>query len=73
MAVQSHSVTQLGRGKMLKIIEIEIEALSSNFNFSGTRVLVTLIYALQRIGKKKGIASLCVGGGMGVAMAVELA
>jgi acetyl-CoA acetyltransferase len=42
------------------------------FNSSGARVLVTLIYALKRINKKKGIASLCVGGGQGVAMAIEL-
>lgn len=39
--------------------------------FLGCRVLVTLLYALQRLQKNKGIASLCVGGGMGVAIAVE--
>jgi acetyl-CoA C-acetyltransferase len=39
---------------------------------SGARVLVTLIYALKRTGGKKGVASLCIGGGMGVAMAIEL-
>ncbi|XP_052869958.1 acetyl-CoA acetyltransferase [Anopheles cruzii] len=39
---------------------------------SGCRVLVTLLYALKRTGGKKGVASLCVGGGMGVAMAVEM-
>ncbi|XP_055909720.1 acetyl-CoA acetyltransferase, cytosolic [Eupeodes corollae] len=38
---------------------------------SGTRILVTLLYALERTGGKKGIASLCIGGGMGIAMAVE--
>jgi acetyl-CoA C-acetyltransferase len=31
-----------------------------------------LIYALKQHGKKRGVASLCVGGGMGVAMAIEL-
>ncbi|KAI4503329.1 hypothetical protein M0802_001551 [Mischocyttarus mexicanus] len=38
---------------------------------SGTRVLVTLVHALERIGGKKGIASLCIGGGMGIAIAIE--
>nr|CAI5833490.1 unnamed protein product [Callosobruchus analis] len=39
---------------------------------SGTRVLVTLLHNLKRLGKKKGVAALCIGGGMGIAMAVEL-
>jgi acetyl-CoA C-acetyltransferase len=34
-------------------------------------VLVTLLYALERRGKTKGIASLCLGGGNAVALAVE--
>ncbi|CAH0385225.1 unnamed protein product [Bemisia tabaci] len=38
---------------------------------SGTRVLVTLIYALERIGGRRGVASLCIGGGMGIAIAIE--
>lgn len=47
---------------------------SNKFNiekFSGCRIVVTLIHALEQRGKKKGIASLCIGGGMGIAMAVE--
>ena len=40
---------------------------------SGTRVLVTLIYGLLRTGGKRGVASLCLGGGNAVAMAIELA
>jgi len=47
-------------------------ALGHPIGASGTRVLVTLIYALKRTGGKKGIASLCVGGGMGVALAIEM-
>jgi acetyl-CoA C-acetyltransferase len=39
---------------------------------SGARVLTTLLYAMQRRGAKKGIASLCLGGGNAVALAVEL-
>jgi acetyl-CoA C-acetyltransferase len=38
---------------------------------SGARILVTLLHEMQRSGAKKGVASLCIGGGMGVAMAVE--
>jgi acetyl-CoA C-acetyltransferase len=39
---------------------------------SGARIIATLINALRTHGKKTGIASLCVGGGMGIAMAIEL-
>ena len=39
---------------------------------SGARVLTTLIYALKNRGLKRGVASLCLGGGEAVAMAVEL-
>lgn len=38
---------------------------------SGARVLVTLLHALKRTGGKKGVAALCIGGGMGISMAVE--
>ena len=38
---------------------------------SGTRVLVTLLYEMKRRGAKKGLATLCIGGGMGIAMCVE--
>ncbi|MGA3127243.1 MAG: acetyl-CoA C-acetyltransferase [Candidatus Korobacteraceae bacterium] len=39
---------------------------------SGCRILVTLLYEMKRRQARKGLASLCIGGGMGVAMAVEL-
>jgi acetyl-CoA C-acetyltransferase len=38
---------------------------------SGARVLTTLLFEMQRRAAKKGLATLCIGGGMGVAMAVE--
>lgn len=38
---------------------------------SGCRILVTLLYEMQRQNAKKGIASLCIGGGMGVALTIE--
>ncbi len=38
---------------------------------SGTRVLVTLLYEMQRRDVQRGLATLCVGGGMGIAMCIE--
>ena len=38
---------------------------------SGTRVFSTLVYEMRRRGARKGLATLCIGGGMGVAMCVE--
>lgn len=38
---------------------------------SGARILTTLLYELKRSGKSKGLATLCIGGGMGVALCVE--
>ena len=38
---------------------------------SGCRILVTLLHEMQRSGARKGLAALCIGGGMGVALAVE--
>jgi acetyl-CoA C-acetyltransferase len=38
---------------------------------SGCRILVTLLHEMQRRNAKRGIASLCIGGGMGVALTVE--
>lgn len=40
---------------------------------SGARILVTLLHEMVRRDAKKGLASLCIGGGMGVALAVERA
>ena len=48
-------------------------ALGHPIGASGARVLTTLLAALQARGGKKGVASLCIGGGEAVAMAVELA
>ena len=38
---------------------------------SGARVLTTLLYEMQKRNAKKGLATLCIGGGMGIAMCVE--
>jgi len=47
-------------------------ALGHPIGASGARVMATLLGALQARGGKKGVASLCIGGGEAVAMAVEL-
>lgn len=46
-------------------------ALGHPIGASGARVLVTLLHYLEDHGLRRGIASLCIGGGMGIAMAVE--
>jgi acetyl-CoA C-acetyltransferase len=46
-------------------------ALGHPIGASGARILVTLIHEMKRQNKKKGIATLCIGGGQGVAMCIE--
>ena len=47
-------------------------ALGHPLGSSGSRIIVTLLHALKRTGGKKGIASLCIGGGEATAVAIEL-
>ena len=47
-------------------------ALGHPIGASGARIIVTLIYALKARGLKKGVATLCIGGGEGTALAVEI-
>jgi len=47
-------------------------ALGHPIGASGARIVVTLIGALKKTGKKRGVASLCIGGGEATAMAIEL-
>ncbi len=46
-------------------------ALGHPIGCSGARILVTLLHFLEDTGLKRGVASLCVGGGMGIAMAIQ--
>lgn len=48
-------------------------ALGHPIGASGARIIVTLIHALKARGKRRGLATLCIGGGEGTAMAIELA
>ena len=47
-------------------------ALGHPIGASGARILTTLIYALKQRGGGKGVASLCIGGGMGIAMVIDV-
>ena len=47
-------------------------ALGHPIGASGARIVVTLLGALRRQGKKRGVAALCIGGGEATALAVEL-
>ena len=64
-----------------KDLQIPIEKLNVNggatalghpIGASGARILATLLAALENRGLKKGVASLCIGGGEATAMAIEL-
>jgi acetyl-CoA C-acetyltransferase len=72
-AVQAVAVTrELGLDPARVNVQGGAVALGHPIGASGARVLTTLIYALKRTGGKRGIATLCLGGGNGVAMAVEI-
>lgn len=74
---EAFAAQMLACGKELKLDESKVNvnggaiALGHPIGASGTRVLVTLLYALEQRGLKRGLASLCLGGGNAVAMIVE--
>jgi acetyl-CoA C-acetyltransferase len=73
-AAQSLAVLrQLGWENKMDIINVNggAIALGHPIGCSGTRILVTLLYEMRRRGLKKGLATACVGGGMGIAMCVQ--
>ncbi len=65
----------VGRELGLDLAKVNVNggaiALGHPIGASGARVLTTLIYALRARGLRYGVASLCIGGGMGIAMAIE--
>jgi len=75
---EAFAVVTMAAIKELELDETKVNihggacALGHPIGTSGTRILVTLIAALQKYNKKKGVASLCIGGGEATAMAVEL-
>jgi len=71
-AAQSLAVVQeLGFDTSIVNVNGGAIALGHPIGASGARVLVTLLHEMQKRDAKKGLATLCVGGGMGVAMCVE--
>lgn len=71
-AAQAISVNQeLGLAEDKVNISGGAIALGHPIGASGARVLVTLLYGMQRRQARKGLATLCIGGGQGVAMALE--
>ena len=72
-SVQAVAVTrELGLDPARVNVQGGAVALGHPIGASGARILTTLLYSLRRQGKKRGIATLCLGGGNGVAMAVEV-
>jgi acetyl-CoA C-acetyltransferase len=71
-AAQAVAVTrELGLDPARVNVQGGAVALGHPIGASGARVLTTLVHVLRRTGARRGIATLCLGGGNGVAMAVE--
>jgi acetyl-CoA C-acetyltransferase len=72
-AVQAVAVTrELGLDPAKVNVNGGAVALGHPIGASGARILTTLLYALRDRGKRRGIATLCLGGGNGVALAIEM-
>jgi acetyl-CoA C-acetyltransferase len=75
---EAFAVVSIANNRMLGLDPARVNpwggavALGHPIGASGARVLVTLLAALRDAGKKRGVASLCIGGGEGIALAVEL-
>jgi acetyl-CoA C-acetyltransferase len=71
-AAQACSVTkELGLDPAKTNVNGGAIALGHPIGASGCRILVTLLHEMKRRNAKKGLAALCIGGGMGIAMCVE--
>jgi acetyl-CoA C-acetyltransferase len=71
-AVQAVAVTrELGLDPARVNVHGGAVALGHPIGASGAKILTTLLYALKRRGKRRGIATLCLGGGNGVALGIE--
>jgi acetyl-CoA C-acetyltransferase len=74
---EAFSVVSLVNNDLLKLDPAKVNvhggavAMGHPIGASGTRVLVTLLYAMKRFDKKRGVASLCIGGGEASAVVVE--
>jgi len=74
---EAFSVVSLVNNDLLKLYPAKVNvhggavAMGHPIGASGTRVLVTLLYAMKRAGSKRGLASLCIGGGEASALIIE--
>ncbi|MEQ9498378.1 MAG: acetyl-CoA C-acyltransferase [Deltaproteobacteria bacterium] len=74
---EAFSVVAIANEQLLKLDRSKVNvhggavALGHPIGASGARILTTLLYAMQRNDKKRGLASLCIGGGEAVALVVE--
>jgi len=74
---EAFAVVSIANNQLLKLDPSKVNVrggavvLGHPIGASGARLLVTLLYALKDFGKKRGVASLCIGGGEGIAMLVE--
>ena len=66
------AMTELGMSHDIVNVNGGACALGHPIGASGARIIVTLMYALKARGLKKGIATLCIGGGEGTALAIEI-
>ncbi|MBO4880511.1 MAG: acetyl-CoA C-acetyltransferase [Firmicutes bacterium] len=77
-ANEAFAAQSVAVGRELQIPEEKLNvnggaiALGHPIGASGARILITLIYEMKKRGCKKGLATLCIGGGMGTAMIVEM-
>lgn len=77
-ANEAFAAQSVAVGRELQIPEEKLNvnggaiALGHPIGASGARILITLIYEMKKRGAKKGLATLCIGGGMGTAMIVEM-
>jgi acetyl-CoA C-acetyltransferase len=74
---EAFAVVALANNQLLKLDPSKVNVrggavvLGHPIGASGTRLLVTLLYAMKDLNKKRGVVSLCIGGGEGIALMVE--
>jgi len=74
---EAFAVVSIANNQLLKLDPSKVNVrggavvLGHPIGASGARVLVTLLYAMKDLNKKRGVASLCIGGGEGIALMVE--
>ncbi len=74
---EAFAVVAIANNQLLKLDPSRVNirggatSLGHPIGASGARVLITLLYAMKDTGKKRGVASLCIGGGEGIALMVE--